>query len=298
MSASDPTPPTPALYAGAALGLRSVAAEVFVPDGADPARALARATDLAVGAHPDDLEILAAPAIEAGFAAPEPSFLGVVVCDGVGGPSLAGGDADLASRRRGEQRSAAQIGRYSAVIQLAHPSDSVKGVRPEPAIAADLATILERAQPRTVWLHNPADRHETHVAVLVRSLEALRSVEPAARPGRVLGVEVWRDLDWLVGDDRVELPVGTHPHLGRALIGVYDSQISGGKRYDLAVEARRMAHATFSDSHSNDRAPGLLLALDLTAALDPDGPSLSEIAERAVERLRLDVRERLERNGG
>ena len=34
-------------------------AETFVPDGSEPARALARTTHLGVGAHQDDLELMA-----------------------------------------------------------------------------------------------------------------------------------------------------------------------------------------------------------------------------------------------
>jgi hypothetical protein len=61
----------------------------------------------------------------------------------------------------------------------------------------------------------------------------------------VLGCEVWRNLDWLLDEDKQGLPVDDRPNLAAALSGVFDSQISGGKRYDLAVQGRRLANATF-----------------------------------------------------
>ncbi len=59
------------------------------------------------------------------------------------------------------------------------------------------------------------------------------------------GCEVWRDLDWLNDDEKVLLDCSQHQNIARALSSVFDSQIIGGKRYDLAVEGRRAANATF-----------------------------------------------------
>jgi hypothetical protein len=47
------------------------------------------------------------------------------------------------------------------------------------------------------------------------------------------------------------------------LMSLYDSQISGGKRYDLAVEGRRRANATFGESHSVDEVDAVTVACDL-----------------------------------
>jgi LmbE family N-acetylglucosaminyl deacetylase len=291
------------LLGGGEVGLVSPGSELFVPNGAPPSAALARTTDLGIGAHADDLELLAYRGIEDCFEREDRWFTGVVVADGVGGPSLAGGPdgaaaAALGARRRAEQRAAAQVGRYGAVVQLARPSAELKDPARAAAVVDDLERLLLATRPATVYLHNPADRHDTHVAVLARAVAALRRLPDDARPRRVLGVEVWRDLDWLCAPDRVALPVGARPHLQRALVGLFDSQIASGKRYDLAVEGRRTAHATFAESHEADSAPGLCLALDLTAACRPDGPGLADLVEGALDRLRDDVRARLARTGG
>ncbi|MFM9092685.1 MAG: PIG-L family deacetylase, partial [Verrucomicrobiota bacterium] len=103
-----------------------------------------------------------------------------------------------------------------------------------------------------------------NVAVFLRCLEALRRLPAARRPRRVLGCEVWRDLDWLVDADKVALDAGRHPDLALDLLKVFDSQVAGGKRYDLATVGRRQAHATFHTSHATDRMAGITWAMDLT----------------------------------
>ena len=54
-------------------------AEIYVPDGRPAAEALARTTHLAIGAHQDDLEIMAADGILQCFQRDERGFTGVVV---------------------------------------------------------------------------------------------------------------------------------------------------------------------------------------------------------------------------
>jgi LmbE family N-acetylglucosaminyl deacetylase len=160
---------------------------------------------------------------------------------------------------------------------------------------AELAHLLARMQPQVVYLHNPADRHDTHVATFWRALTALRALPTAKRPERVLGCEAWRDLDWLVDADKVALPAGGRPHIQAALSGVFDTQIAGGKRYDLAVQGRRAAHATFQDAHAVDREAGLTLAMDLTPLVRDESLDPVAFAVAYAERLAADIRARLER---
>ena len=70
-------------------------------------------------------------------------------------------------------------------------------------------------------------------------MEALRRMPAPARPEKIYGCEVWRKLDWLLKEDKEMLLVDRYPHLIAALLAVFDSQISGGKRYDLAEEGLR-----------------------------------------------------------
>ena len=68
------------------------------------------------------------------------------------------------------------------------------------------------------------------------------------------GCEVWRDLDWLLDREKVVHDVAGQEGLAAQVGGVFDSQIAGGKRYDLAVMGRRRANATFLESHGVDAA--------------------------------------------
>ncbi len=87
----------------------------------------------------------------------------------------------------------------------------------------------------------------------------MRELPRGQRPKKVWGCEVWRNLDWLADDDKVLMDVSGHEHLAAALNGMFDSQIPGGKRYDLATLGRRRANATFLESHATDagRATGI-----------------------------------------
>ena len=85
------------------------------------------------------------------------------------------------------------------------------------------------------------------------------------------GCEAWRDLDWLSDADKVVFDVSSHEELQAALLAVFESQICGGKRYDLAAQGRRRANATYFASHGTDKATSLIYAMDLTPlVLDTD----------------------------
>ncbi len=249
------------------MDLNNQGAQIYVPDGVDPASAVARTTHVAVGAHQDDIPIMAHDGIQQCFGADDKWFLGVTVTDGAGSPraDLYGDytDEQMSEVRIVEEKKAAFVGEYSAAVLLDYPSSAAKDGAND-AIVNDLAALLAVARPEVVYTHNLADKHDTHVAVALRTVAAIRRLPNNTRPAAVYGCEVWRDLDWMADDDKVAFDVTAHANLSAALMGVYDSQISGGKRYDLATAGRRLAHATFSESHSVDQAEAFIYAMDLT----------------------------------
>jgi LmbE family N-acetylglucosaminyl deacetylase len=272
--------------------LKQPNAEIFIPDGVPLALALPRTTHLGVGAHQDDLEFMALHGILAGFRRQDRWFGGVTVTDG-GGSARDGAYADFSDEqmkqvRHHEQNTAAMIGQYSFMAQLDYPSAMVK-TPPAVAVEADLRAILQSARPDVVYTHNPADKHDTHVAVMAALLRAIRSLPVGERPARVLGCEVWRDLDWLPEAAKVVLDVGGHENLAFALNGVFDSQIAGGKRYDLAVTGRRRANAVFLESHATDAMEQAWYALDLTALVQDDAPPVEAFIEGLIDRFKDDV---------
>jgi LmbE family N-acetylglucosaminyl deacetylase len=276
-------------------------ADIFMPDAKlTPEAALRRVTDLCVAAHQDDIEIMAYAGVAACYAQPGRAFGGVVVTNGAGSPRTGAyahmTDEEMQDVRREEQRQAARIGRYAIQLQLAHTSADVKQ-RGHPEVIADLLQIFTHCRPEVLYLHQPADKHDTHVAVFGRCIEALRQLPPAQRPPRVVGCEVWRDLDWLVDADKVALDSGGHPEVAAELLKVFDSQVAGGKRYDLATLGRRSAHATFHTSHATDKMTGITWAMDLTPLVENDALSVEEFTLAHIERLRVDVAQRVRRFG-
>jgi len=278
--------------------LRLATAEIYVPDGSPIDEALGRTTHLAVGAHQDDLEIMAFDGILKGFQQADQWFTGVVVTDGAGSPRddlyKAYTDEQMREVRRREQKKAAYVGDFAAAVLLDYPSSAVKNgadARPK----ADLADILRATRPEVVYTHNLAVKHDTHVAVAMRTIDAIRTLPADARPARLYGCEVWRDLDWLPDADKVAFDLSAHENLQAALLGVFDSQICGGKRYDLATQGRRRAHATYASSHATDAAALLNYAMDLTPlVVDPSIDPAAFVAG-FIDRFRSDVLDRLGR---
>jgi LmbE family N-acetylglucosaminyl deacetylase len=273
-------------------------ADLFVPDGLPVGEALARTTHLGIGAHQDDLEFMALHGVLACFDRPDRWFAGVTVTNGAGsarsGPYAHYTDDEMQRVRALEQRKAAVVGSYGCQVQLGFASAMLKDASND-GPTADLLQILQVARPETVYLHSPADKHDTHVACCLRALAALRTLPVEARPARVYGCEVWRGLDWLMDDDKVVLPVADRQSIAMALSGVFDSQISGGKRYDLAVQGRRLANATFFESHAVDRHSLLSFAMDLTPLVLDPSLDVAAFTGSLIARLRDDVGDRIAR---
>ena len=272
-------------------------AEIFVPDAMPPDQALRRTTHLAVAAHQDDIEIMAANPILECYQRSDRWFTGVVVTDGRGSPrnGMYGrySDEEMRVVRFKEQRKAAMIGEYAAQIMLDYPSKEVKGSSTLPV--DDLATILKATRPQQVYTHNLADKHDTHVSVALKVIAALRSLPKDMRPQKLYGCEVWRGLDWMLDSDKVGFDLSGQENLQAALLGVFDSQISGGKRYDQASLARRKANATYFESHGLDITTGLSFGLDMTDLILDDGKEPLAFIQEFIQRFVQDVTDRLQR---
>jgi len=271
-------------------------ARLMIPDGLTGPEALRRTTHLGIGAHQDDLEFMAFHGILACYDRPDRWFGGITITDGRGS-SRAGRfqdwtDDQIAAERIREQDAAAVIGQYSFMAQLGHPSRTVRDAR-ETVVRDELFRLLEAARPEFVYLHNLADKHDTHVGCALRCLEALRRLPRADRPRKVYGCEVWRDLDWLVDTEKTPMPVSDRPELARALNEVFATQIAGGKRYDLAVIGRRTANATFSQAHATDQETAMQWAMDLTPLVEDDALDPVAYVTGFIDRLKADVTARL-----
>src|SRR5581483_17518 len=281
--------------------LQNPTAEIFVPDKLPVAKALKRITHLGIGAHQDDLEFMAFGGIAECYASKSKWFGGVTCTDGSGsarsGKFKNFSDAQMMTIRRREQNAAAKIGKYGAMIQLNYPSRAVKNPNDD-SLKNDLKEILAATSPEIIYTHNPADKHETHVAICVAALQAMRELPRTQRPKRVIGCEVWRDLDWLPDADKVLMDVSGYDKLAAKLNGVFKSQIAGGKRYDLATLGRRAANATFFESHATDKTNQLIFGMDLTPLVTDPSLDIIQFTVNHIEQLASDVRTRLARRLG
>ena len=273
-------------------------AEIYVPDNEPVEMALSRTTHLCFAAHQDDIEIMAAQPIIECYQQKDKWFTGVVVTDGRGSPRddlyKNYTDDEMRLVRFKEQRKAAFVGEFAAQVLLDLPSKIVKDVSREETVE-DILTVLRATKPQFVYTHNLADKHDTHVGVALRVIEALRRLDQAERPERVVGCEVWRALDWMADPDKVLMNVSEHENLQMALLGVFDSQIAGGKRYDLASMGRRRANATYFESHGVDATTGLSYAMDMSPLMSDTTKDPVEFAQDYIQRFAQDVHDRIRR---
>ena len=272
-------------------------ADLFVPDEMEIEPALKRTTHLGVSAHQDDLEIMAFHGILQCYEIPERWFTGVIYTNGAGSPRSGVyanyADEDMQRVRRIEQRTAASIGKYAAMLQLGYPSKAMKD-QANPHPVEDMMAILTATRPQVVYTHNPADKHATHVAVMLTVLKAIRALPPEQRPQKFYGCEVWRDLDWLPDNRKVVLDVGGRDNLAAALLGVYDSQIAGGKRYDLATMGRRRANATYLESHATDVFESATFAIDLSPLIQDDKADVGTFVLQLIDEFRVSIAQQLQ----
>ncbi len=238
-------------------------ADIYIPDGKSEDEALARITHLGVGAHADDLELLAGHAILECYQKPNRSFAGVICSDGADSSAHRSAE-EMREVRRQEQRQAAKAGGYGVMIQLDHPRQDIQNSKNQ-VLEQNLLSVMEACRPQAVYSHNPADPHDTHVAVLTALIRAMRWMNMAERPQKLYGCEIWRGLDWLEDKEKVLFDLSGADPLLPSLLREFKSQIDGGRRYDAALLGRmRAGQHHFQDPHAVSQSKFVLFAMDLT----------------------------------
>jgi len=271
-------------------------AEIFVPDGSSIDQALRRTTHVAIAAHPDDIEIMAYEGIATCYQKSNLWFTSVTVTNGSTAPRdflyANYTNEEMVVTRRLEQRNAGHLGQYSAVIQLDYHSHEVRDEK-STSVYDDIVAILSTMKPKIVYIHNLADKHDTHIAVALNTIKALRALSSQYMPEAIIGCEVWRDLDWLVGDDKVAMDVSAHPNLASAMVALFDSQNSGSKRYDIASIGRRTANAVYHESHGTGGISMLSFGMDLKPLIENPKLNPADYASSLIENFKKDVTSRI-----
>ncbi len=271
--------------------------DVYVPDGEPDEAALARTTHLGIGAHQDDLEIMAIDGILKCYHRDDAWFAGVIVTNGAGSPRAGEfkdfSNEEMVRARNDEQTRAAEIGAFGAQILLGYPSEALKDGT-DARTVDDIESLLRAASPEVVYTHNLMDKHDAHVAVALRVIEATRRLPQESRPRKLYGCEVWRDLDWLMDEDKVVFDCSEHEDLQRRLLEVFESQVAGGKRYDLAALGRRRANATYLDPRHVDEVAGAVFGIDMTPLIQDDELDVAQFASNLTAKFQSDVASRLQ----
>ena len=276
--------------------LKNPGAEIFIQDNTPAEAAFTRTTHMAFSAHQDDIEIMAYDGILQCFGKEDAWFSAVVTTNGAGSPRddlyASYSDEDMQKVRKVEQKKAAYVGEYGSLALLDYPSGAVKDPKGREVIE-EFKTLITAARPKFIYTHNLADKHDTHVGVVVKLITALRELPEELHPEKLYGCEVWRSLDWVNDDEKVYFDVSAHPNLAGAVPEVFDSQICGGKRYDLATAGRRLANATYAASHGVDTAQSLSYGMDMTPLIKDKSLDIKEFIKGHIDRFAADVAARL-----
>ncbi|GGK24637.1 LmbE family protein [Pilimelia terevasa] len=171
---------------------------------------------LAVGAHPDDIELGCGGALAAHRAAGDAVTM-LVLTGGQNGPG------SVAERAQEQEEAAAQLG---AVLLWGHAVDC--------AITADAGTVssveqvIEAVAADVVYVHAPEDSHQDHRAV------AAATVSAARRGPRVLH---YQSPSTLAFRPSVYVDVAAHLDRKLAALACHRSQVHGSAMVDPEVVA-------------------------------------------------------------
>lgn len=223
---------------------------------------------LALGAHPDDLEIYAFGSLLA-WRAMGAEIIPVIVTDGAAGG--AGDPAALAARRRAEAEAASAL-LGTPPRFLGFPDGALL---PDAALMTALKALVGETQPDLVLTHAPEDYHADHRAVA----QAISLAAGFAAP------VLWTDCRRGAGPRPTHyVDVSAHFPAKLAAIRVHESQ--DPERF--ATEADLLATHRAAECHGNaaDRAEAFRYEarfpfMDIRALLPP-APPLRAVVRRGV----------------
>ena len=249
---------------------------------------------LCICAHQDDCEIMAMDGILNGYYSKRYSFALVETTDG-GGSARSGkfanySDDEMKLIRVEEQQKAAEIGKYHTLYMLNYSSSEVKN-KNNKDIVKEYVEIIKELRPQVIYTHSILDKHPTHIGVVLKVIEALRSLPEEIKPRLFYGCEVWRGLDWISDDKKIGFDVSRNELLQKKLLDVFESQIAGGKAYTKASIGRRYQNATYFKSHSVDNYKMVSFAIDLMPLIKKPFLSVKEFAMTFVDDLKNEISE-------
>lgn len=253
--------------------------------------------NIIIAAHKDDGEMIGIKAIDDSIKKNE-SLVMIILTNGSGCPRVgyyeSVSDEDMVEIRTSEQKRASEIGRYNTLYLLDHPS---KVVQEKQKIVIDEIKdiLLKYPEIENIYIHNPFDKHKTHIASCEVAVEAIKEVYQEGKLkklSKVLGVEVWRSLDWLPDKYKVTIDTTGAEFISQNIMAVFVSQNSA-KRYDEAISNRRLANATFNESHESNSCTSLMYAIDLMEPIQNVHKNLADLLTENLDLFEKELRKNL-----
>lgn len=253
--------------------------------------------NIVIAAHKDDGEMIGIKAIDDSFKKDE-SMVMIILTNGSGCPRVGEfksvSDEDMVEIRTAEQKRAAEIGRYNCLYLLEHSSKEVQDMHTN--IKNELVEILKKyPEIENIYIHNPFDKHNTHVGACELAIAAIKELYADGalkKLSKVLGVEVWRGLDWLPDKYKVTIDTTGAEFISQNIMSVFVSQNSA-KRYDEAISNRRLANATFDASHESNICTSLMYAIDLMGVVQDVNKNLSDLLTENLDLFEKELRKNL-----
>lgn len=209
---------------------------------------------LAIGAHHDDIEVMAMDGILKAYGSKKYSFYACVLSDGVNcvksGKYAELTDKEMIETRNQEQTRASQIGEYADLKMLKYSQEDIENDE-KGKIVKEIRQMILDIKPDIVYTHNIFDKSPMHKMTCKRVIEAILGLEEEDRPRLVYGCEIFRSLDWLPDKYKVVFDLSENKELQSRLIGVYDTRAEQARNYNKAIVGRKIAHAIFGTQNTD-----------------------------------------------
>jgi hypothetical protein len=195
-------------------------------------------------------------------------------------------DDAMRTIRQREQEKAAVVGEYAAVVMLDRTSADVQGPG-HVALVQELTDLLRAARPEVVYTHSPRTGIRRTYRWSSPPWPPAARCPPASAPRESSAARCGATSSGSPQRTRSRSDVSGRDSMGAALMGVFESQIVGGKRYDLAVPARRLAHADVHTTRTPSmRAGGPLPRHGPDPARAGAGRSVAAYVQECIDRFR------------
>jgi LmbE family N-acetylglucosaminyl deacetylase len=256
------------------LSLRTNA--VIRPEGVALADYAGQPNVAVIAPHPDDDAIGVGGSLLRHRAAGENVFA-IYVTDGAGTPTSGGRTREeiVQTRQDEAMRGLGEMDGQAGIF-LNYPSKAVRSERVADVVH-DLGAIFDLLRPRVIYVTAPYERHSTHVACTLRTVEAIRAVEGFTP--ELKGYAVW---GYLYGDENLEyVDITAHVDAKRRAIRCHESEVAGHAYDDGIIGFHRYA-AVFQEAHGLQEMAYAELLLDMSRLVREPDLSVGDFARQQV----------------